>query len=150
MQSRLGSLVHCKKCNPIVDELCLLFAWLCGIIRNIWYHLLCSVINRKNVSGMLDGPVDDGSSSDESYSDTRKNRHKQRSRHRHSARTDRHTGQTWGSKVEFLLACVGFAAGLSNIWRFPYTAFKSGGGDIVHFHLNLCVTFIYDILHVFL
>ncbi|XP_046646776.1 sodium- and chloride-dependent betaine transporter-like isoform X1 [Daphnia pulicaria] len=82
----------------------------------------------KNVSGMLDGPVDDGSSSDESYSDTRKNRHKQRSRHRHSARTDRHTGQTWGSKVEFLLACVGFAAGLSNIWRFPYTAFKSGGG----------------------
>ena len=62
-----------------------------------------------------------------------KNKNKQRGRHRHSLRTDRHTGQTWGSKVEFLLACVGFAAGLSNIWRFPYTAFKSGGGDIIFF-----------------
>jgi solute carrier family 6 GABA transporter-like protein 6/8/11/12/13 len=95
------------------------------------------------MSGMLDGPVDDGSSSDESYSDTRKNKNKQRGRHRHSLRTDRHTGQTWGSKVEFLLACVGFAAGLSNIWRFPYTAFKSGGGDIIFIsveficHINL-------------
>jgi hypothetical protein len=100
---------------------------------------------------MLDGPVEDGSSSsDESYSDTRKNKNKQRGRRRHSLRTDRHTGQTWGSKVEFLLACVGFAAGLSNIWRFPYTAFKSGGGDIVHFQLNLFVKLIYDILYVFL
>lgn len=84
----------------------------------------------KNISGMLDGPVDGGSSSsDESYSDTRKNKNKLRvRRRRHSLRTDRYTGQTWGSKVEYLLACVGFAAGLSNIWRFPYTAFKSGGG----------------------
>lgn len=83
------------------------------------------------MSGMLDGPVDGGSSSsDESYSDTRKNKNKLRvRRRRHSLRTDRHTGQTWGSKVEFLLACIGFAAGLSNVWRFPYTAFKSGGGD---------------------
>ena len=36
----------------------------------------------------------------------------------------------WGRQIEFAFACVGFAVGYGNFWRFPYMCFKSGGGKL--------------------
>ncbi len=36
--------------------------------------------------------------------------------------------QQWHSRTSFIMAAVGSAVGLGNVWRFPYVAYSSGGG----------------------
>ena len=48
------------------------------------------------------------------------------------------TGRSWSSGLTFILAAVGAAVGLGNIWKFPYVAGVSGGGAFVLVYL-LCV-----------
>jgi NSS family neurotransmitter:Na+ symporter len=57
-----------------------------------------------------------------------------------SADTPAMHGQ-WSSRLVFLLATVGFAVGLGNIWRFPYLAGVNGGGAFVLIYI-LCVALI--------
>jgi len=36
--------------------------------------------------------------------------------------------ENWGSRSGFVLAAIGSAVGLGNVWRFPYEAYSNGGG----------------------
>jgi len=49
--------------------------------------------------------------------------------------------KTWSSGFTFILAAVGAAVGLGNIWKFPYVVGVSGGGAFVLVYLG-CVLFI--------
>lgn len=47
----------------------------------------------------------------------------------------------WTSRLSFLLAAIGAAVGLGNIWKFPYMAGTNGGGAFVLVYLG-CVALI--------
>ena len=55
---------------------------------------------------------------------------------------DRETAEkTWSSGLVFILAAVGAAVGLGNIWKFPYIGGVSGGGAFLLVYLG-CVVFV--------
>ncbi|RPF70419.1 sodium-dependent transporter [Aurantiacibacter spongiae] len=49
------------------------------------------------------------------------------------------TGDGWSSRSAFILAAIGAAVGLGNLWRFPTLAGESGGGAFVIFYIGCVV-----------
>lgn len=39
--------------------------------------------------------------------------------------------EKWDKGVEFLMSCIALSVGLGNVWKFPSTAFRNGGGAFV-------------------
>ena len=48
--------------------------------------------------------------------------------------------ETWNSKAGFIIAAVGSAVGLGNLWRFPYIAATHGGGAFIFPYLFAIIT----------
>lgn len=46
----------------------------------------------------------------------------------------------WNSKLAFILAAIGSAVGLGNLWRFPYIAATNGGGAFIFPYLFAILT----------
>lgn len=44
----------------------------------------------------------------------------------------------WNSKLQYILAQVGFSVGLGNVWRFPYLCQKNGGGKLTGIRPSCC------------
>ena len=51
------------------------------------------------------------------------------------------TGEGWSSRTAFILAAVGAAVGLGNIWKFPYITGENGGGLFVLIYL-ICIALV--------
>ena len=54
--------------------------------------------------------------------------------------------ETWSSQLTFVMAAVGAAVGLGNIWKFPYMAGVNGGGAFVLVYLACVVVIAVPIL----
>ncbi|MGS0677234.1 sodium-dependent transporter [Shewanella sp. 125m-1] len=54
--------------------------------------------------------------------------------------------EQWSSKAGFIMAAVGSAVGLANIWRFPYAAGENGGGAFVFVYILAILVVVLPIL----
>ncbi|NOX95124.1 MAG: sodium-dependent transporter, partial [Alphaproteobacteria bacterium] len=56
------------------------------------------------------------------------------------------TAPKWSSRYAFLMAAIGAAVGLGNLWRFPFQAGQNGGSAFVLVYLVCVVLIAYPIL----
>ena len=50
------------------------------------------------------------------------------------------TRDRWDSRTAFIMAAIGSAVGLGNVWRFPYMVYQNGGGAFFIPYLIALVT----------
>ncbi|MHA7873374.1 MAG: sodium-dependent transporter, partial [Hyphococcus sp.] len=56
------------------------------------------------------------------------------------------SGPKWSSRFGFLMAAVGAAVGLGNLWRFPFQTGQNGGSAFVIIYLLSVVLIVFPIL----
>ncbi|XP_056144454.1 sodium-dependent neutral amino acid transporter B(0)AT2 [Lampris incognitus] len=54
-----------------------------------------------------------------------------------TVQTDDADRPAWDSKIQYVLAQVGFSVGLGNVWRFPYLCHQNGGGAFMLLYIVL-------------
>ena len=53
----------------------------------------------------------------------------------------------WNSRITFLLAMIGAAVGLGNIWRYSYVVYSNGGGTFFIPYLIAILIMAYHFLY---
>ena len=51
------------------------------------------------------------------------------------------TPLVWSSRLTFLMASIGFAVGLGNIWRFPFVVGENGGSAFILIYADRLTAF---------
>lgn len=59
------------------------------------------------------------------------------------SKTQEHGAQVgqWGSRFGYLMVAAGASIGLGNMWKFPYLAYRGGGGVFL-------VVYILSLIHI--
>lgn len=47
-----------------------------------------------------------------------------------SSEETRIQSSSWSNELDLIVNCIGYSVGLGNLWRFPFVAYKNGGGEI--------------------
>lgn len=73
---------------------------------------------------------DDRSNSSSGSNNNKNNNNKRSDPLDHNNKSVLKERDNWDKNIEFLLAVIGFAVDLGNVWRFPYICYKNGGGKL--------------------
>lgn len=52
----------------------------------------------------------------------------------------------WSNKWIFILAAIGSAAGLGNLWKFPFQVYDHGGGAFIVAYLVILIVMLLSML----